>query len=172
MTWLDDGVKKALFDYLSNIGQNIESGHGLVVCGPYGVGKSAVLALVAMATLHYWKEKDVLAYRSARYMTAYELCRSCAKNDEHYSKTKNLSLLLIDDFGAEYSHDWPLSTLNAIIDYRYMNYSPTCLSTNISSARLANAGSDEYARYGRIIDRMNEAKDFLLVEIDAASQRK
>ena len=172
MTWLSDEVMKSLRGYLYNIGQNVESGRGLVICGPYGVGKSAILAFVAMAILDYWKKNDLLGYRTAKYFTTYELCRICARDDDQYYKLKKTSLLLIDDFGAEYSHDWPLSTLNAIVDQRYMNQMPTCFATNISSARLANAGSDEFARYGRIIDRMNQAEDFLILEINAPSQRK
>lgn len=172
MTWLSKEVMASLMDYLMNIGKNIESGKGLVVCGPYGVGKSAILAFVAMAILDYWKRNGLLGYRTARYFTTYELCRSCSRDDEQYYRIKRSSLLLVDDFGAEYSHDWPLSTLNAIVDQRYMNRMPTCFATNISSARLANSGSEEFSRYGRIIDRMNESNDFLIIEIDATSQRK
>lgn len=172
MTWLSERTIATLREYLVNIGKNIESGRGLVLSGSYGVGKTAILVMVAKAAMYFWQDNDLFSNRSAKYITAYELCRACARDDEMYYRMKRTSLLLIDDFGAEYAHDWPLSTFNAIIDQRYANFYPTCIATNISAARMANIGSEEYAKYGRLIDRMNQSDSFLLVEINAKSQRK
>lgn len=103
---------------------------------------------------------------------AYDLVRFGSRNDEYYYDIREKDVLMIDDLGAEYSHDFPLSTFIAVMEYRHANCLSTFITTNMSTEKLSDISSDEHRKYSRIIDRLCDSNRFDLLEIDEKSLRK
>ena len=47
------------------------------------------------------------------------------------NKIRSVSLLVLDDMGAEYQNDWVLNKVDAIITHRYNEMLPIIITTNL-----------------------------------------
>ena len=73
------------------------------------------------------------------------------------NKFKECKLLIIDDLGGEKTTDRSKEFLQSIIDYRYSNYLPVIITTNLSADELK-------MRYDeRTIDRLRDICEFLTI---------
>lgn len=96
--------------------------------------------------------------QSIRWVTAGSLSRGIAYDEDAFNALARAGRLVIDDLGTEYQDqkDRYLATLSELLDARYGNQRPTCLTTNL--------GPDEFkARYGeRLASRINEDGAFIV----------
>lgn len=107
-----------------------------------------------------------------RFVDAYIMARVLVGSDESEIKELgSVKLLLIDDLGTEYGHDWPMSAINHLFNKRYGDLLTTCVSTNISMSRFDREEADT-AKYSRIFDRWMDSTAYTFLEINAESQRK
>lgn len=147
-------------------------GLGLILSGPKGVGKTSMLSIIAKAALH----KRAASDSDIKFIDAYLLSRVLVKDDyDSQVKIRRLThckLLLVDDLGTEYGHEWPMSAINHLFNVRYGECLATCVTTNISKNRFENTESDT-GKYDRMFDRwMDSTSYYGFLEINAESQRK
>ena len=117
--------------YVDNLEANLKSGKGLILRGPAGTGKTSIA--VSILTLSKGDRVAVLNYEQ---------------------KLRNIPLLLLDDFGAEYSKsDWVHTKVESIIIGRYHDMKPVILTTNYNNDQT----KDHYSE--RVIDRLR-GKDY------------
>lgn len=135
--------------YSDNLKSNIEAGKGLILRGPAGTGKTSI----AVSLL-----KEVIALGKSCMMISMpnllDTMLSLSKGDNvafmnYEQKLRSIPLLLLDDFGAEYSKsEWVATKVDSIIIDRYNNMRSIILTTNYSE----NWTKDHYSQ--RIYDRL------------------
>jgi DNA replication protein DnaC len=142
--------------YLDDIPQHLEAGHGLLLLGPTGTGKTGALALVAAAC----HDRLRLSAREVRYETGTRLMRllldrkasvddeSCDRDDHGYPAWR---VLLLDEFGSAYEHDYAFAALDDYLGWRYDQKLTTCVATNLDPAALKSSPN-----YERLVDRWRE----------------
>ena len=140
--------------YKDNLETNIESGKGLILRGPAGTGKTSIAVSIL---------KEVLALKRGCMMISMpsllDIMHTLSNGDrvaflKYEQKLRNIPLLLLDDFGAEYSKsDWVHNKVESIIIGRYHDMKPVILTTNHNDAQT----KDHYSE--RVIDRLR-GKDY------------
>ena len=135
--------------YVDNLEANLKSGKGLILRGPAGTGKTSI----AVSLL-----KEVIALGKSCVMISMpnllDTMLSLSKGDNvafmnYEQKLRSIPLLLLDDFGAEYSKsEWVATKVDSIIIDRYNNMRSIILTTNYSE----NWTKDHYSQ--RIYDRL------------------
>ena len=136
-------------DYRQNLEQNLSTGKGLILRGPAGTGKTSLGVCLL---------KEVLAIGKGCLMISMpnllDNMLTLSKGDSvafmsYEQKLRNIPLLLLDDFGAEYSKsEWVAAKVESIIIDRYNRMRPIILTTNYSEGWT----KDHYSQ--RIYDRL------------------
>lgn len=121
--------------YSDNLKSNIEAGKGLILRGPAGTGKTSIAVSILKQAMAL--DKGCLMISMPNLL---DTMLTLSKGDNiaylrYEQKLRNISLLLLDDFGAEYSKsDWVPSKVESIIIDRYNRMKPIILTTNYSDA--------------------------------------
>lgn len=162
-------------DYIDNFRTYKKQGHGMVVMGSVGNGKTLLLAAIVNALL----EKDVVVvYRSVPNL----LTKIKSTFDPHpkitvaeiHAAIRDVDLLMLDDLGAEQTFrvqgeermsDFAESSLYEIVDDRYRWKLPTIVTTNYETTNKLRTRVGE-----RIYDRLLETCEF--VGVTASSYRR
>lgn len=136
-------------DYRQNLEQNLSTGKGLILRGPAGTGKTSLGVCLL---------KEALAIGKGCLMISMpnllDNMLTLSKGDSvafmsYEQKLRNIPLLLLDDFGAEYSKsEWVAAKVESIIIDRYNRMRPIILTTNYSEGWT----KDHYSQ--RIYDRL------------------
>lgn len=136
-------------EYSNNLKENLDTGKGLILRGPAGTGKTSI----AVSLL-----KEVIALGKSCMMISMpnllDTMLSLSKGDNvafmnYEQKLRSIPLLLLDDFGAEYSKsEWVSAKVESIIIDRYNRMKPIVLTTNYSETWT----KDHYSQ--RIYDRL------------------
>lgn len=143
-----DGIREnhdLICDYLDNLKENVADGRGLILSGPTGTGKSGVLALIA---------KQAESIGSCKYLTVTRLMRGLIdisrkqSNENDMQSYPRWKLLLLDEFGSAYEHDYVFAAFEDYIGWRYDNKLATCIATNLTPEGLKSAPN-----YARMLDR-------------------
>lgn len=140
--------------YVDNLEANLKSGKGLILRGPAGTGKTSIAVSIL---------KEVLALNRGCMMISMpsllDIMLTLSNGDRvaflnYEQKLRNIPLLLLDDFGAEYSKsDWVHKKVESIIIGRYHDMKPVILTTNYNNEQT----KDHYS--GGVIDRLR-GKDY------------
>ncbi|MDU2806075.1 MAG: ATP-binding protein [Veillonella sp.] len=126
-----DAVKK----YSDNLKANLDSGKGLILRGPAGTGKTSIAVSILKQAMELGKGCLMISMPNL-----LDTMLTLSKGDNvaylrFEQKLRNIPLLLLDDFGAEYSKsDWIPSKVESIIIDRYNRMKPIILTTNYSDA--------------------------------------
>lgn len=126
-----DVVKK----YSDNLKSNLDSGKGLILRGPAGTGKTSISVSILKQAMALGKGCLMISMPNL-----LDTMLTLSKGDNvaylrFEQKLRNIPLLLLDDFGAEYSKsDWVPSKVESIIIDRYNRMKPIILTTNYSDA--------------------------------------
>lgn len=161
--------------YVGEIENNIESGKGLVLTGGFGAGKTTILSYIARKAFEVGKfegVRDGEKFIPMRYVQKYDIRFSSVHNliqrlmDGKAGQYQKSDLLLLDDFGWEYSHKFPASHLLNFMEYRYSHRLATCVTTNLSVEQLKK--SDTYAH---LVDRWRDKKVYQVIQVAGRSQR-
>ena len=122
--------------YLENFDKVMSEGHGLLLWGDNGVGKTSAAALLAMEVRR--RGKSVLFITSSEYV---ESVVSKYRFDEFTTiaeRAKNVDLLVIDDFGKEYrdKRGWTDRMFEDLLRHRSARLRPVILTMNVTMDRL------------------------------------
>lgn len=143
---------------------------GTLLAGPTGTGKTtaavwllrrAYAAGKACVDLDSFGDGQVVSARyavpSARFVSAGDLFAEVfAKRP--LGEFERCDLLVIDDWGMAYETDWPLSTLDGLLDHRWRELRSTVVTTNLRpTPRAQPDGSSFEERYRRAFSRLCDA---------------
>lgn len=136
-------------DYRDNLAEYMNTGKGLILRGPAGTGKTSLAVCIL---------KEVMKLNTVAMMISMpnllDTMLTLSKGDRvaylaYEQKLKHIPMLLLDDFGAEYSKsDWVAAKVESIIIERYNSMRPIIITTNYSDQWT----KDNYS--GRIYDRL------------------
>lgn len=156
---VDGRIREQIGNYLRDFDQHRAKGHGLLLTGTVGVGKTYILALVMKQAYSGW----------AHFCYCQDLFDVLIpKTEEQKTKLWRLEtdeVLCLDGFGEAWEHDWPYSKFELFVEKRKAARKVTCLSTNLSMKDLRGN-----SRYARVVDRLKTC--CYPFELDGASRRK
>lgn len=136
-------------DYRQHLEENLNTGKGLILRGPAGTGKTSLGVCLLKEALAIGKGCLMLSMPNL-----LDNMLTLSKGDNvafmsYEQKLRNIPLLLLDDFGAEYSKsEWVAAKVESIIIDRYNRMRPIILTTNYSDSWT----KDNYSQ--RIYDRL------------------
>lgn len=136
-------------EYRQNLEQNLNTGKGLILRGPAGTGKTSLGVCLLKEALAIGKGCLMLSMPNL-----LDNMLTLSKGDNvafmnYEQKLRNIPLLLLDDFGAEYAKsEWVSAKVESIIIDRYNRMRPIILTTNYSEGWT----KDHYSQ--RIYDRL------------------
>lgn len=122
--------------WIANIQENIAKGYGLILCGPFGSGKSCISVVLA---------KEVIGREGTALKIAARDLVSLAINDPVFdpdftwmARAREVDLLLMDDLGAEHTTEFSKATIEKVIRERLESCRSLVVSTNLNSEQLMN----------------------------------
>lgn len=136
-------------DYRQRLEENLSTGKGLILRGPAGTGKTSLGVCLLKEALEIGKGCLMISMPNL-----LDNMLTLSKGDSvafmsYEQKFRNIPLLLLDDFGAEYSKsEWVATKVESIIIDRYNRMRPIILTTNYSDSWT----KDNYSQ--RIYDRL------------------
>lgn len=148
----DDGLNPEMLAkarrYADNFPRFLERGHGLLLFGNVGTGKTYYAACIANQLIQS-------GYRVKMTNFPKLVAKMQADFGSDMISTLNAyDLLIIDDLGVERSTPYMQEQVYAIIDERYRSKKPLIVTSNISAAELKNPPDMNAQRiYGRIMER-------------------
>lgn len=150
-------------EYADNFEHNEKTGKGIYFEGTNGTGKTHLAVAISLQLIN--KGVPVICKSSidllADVKKAYDKAGDISENAviDIYRK---VDLLIIDDLGKEQCTPWTVSTLYAILDYRYKDMKPTIITTNYNEEmlikRLTPQGGDSLNAEA-IVSRFRECND-------------
>lgn len=120
----------AVKEYLLNREENFRTGHGLILMGAVGCGKTHLGCAVLNCAL---EDK----YRAAYWNVPQNLEMLMAGGADEIDQSRVLykallaQVLLMDDLGAEKPSEWTRKELMIILDERYRANKPTIITSNL-----------------------------------------
>lgn len=135
--------------YADNLKYNLDFGKGLILRGPAGTGKTSIAVSVLKRAIDMGKGGMMISMPNL-----LDNMLTLSKGDnvafmDYERKLRNIPLLLLDDFGVEYSKsEWVSAKVESIIIDRYNRMKPIVLTTNYSDSWT----KDHYSQ--RIYDRL------------------
>jgi DNA replication protein DnaC len=145
----NQGAYRIVNDYRQHLEQNLSTGKGLILRGPAGTGKTSLGVCLLKEALKIGKGCLMISMPNL-----LDNMLTLSKGDSvafmsYEQKLRNVPLLLLDDFGAEYSKsEWVAAKVESIIIDRYNRMRPIILTTNYSDSWT----KDNYSQ--RIYDRL------------------
>ncbi len=155
-------LSAALAKYAAEFRQHLSDGHGLLLYGSVGTGKTYLAACVANAVID-------LGY-SARMTNFSDISNDLWNAEDkavYMAELRRFDLLILDDLGAERKNEYMQEIVYNVIDARYRAGRPVIVTTNLSQDELAKPAE---IGYGRIYDRILER--CLPVKVDGQSRRR
>ena len=136
-------------DYRQHLEENLNTGKGLILRGPAGTGKTSLGVCLLKEALEIGRGCLMISMPNL-----LDNMLALSKGDSvafmsYEQKLRNIPLLLLDDFGAEYSKsEWVAAKVESIIIDRYNRMRPIILTTNYSDSWVEGNYSQ------RIYDRL------------------
>ncbi len=170
-------ARKELLIKIASIYNGYKAGDkvkGLYVYGPYGCGKSYMLAWLASKLAQ--DDVDVIFAYYPDLVRKLKNAIGEGTLEEQVASLKNIDVLVIDDIGGESNSDFIRDeVLGAILQTRMMNEALTFMSSNLEPKLLIehlSSGSKEVdlVKGTRIFERIKTLMDF--VELKDNSYRK
>jgi DNA replication protein DnaC len=121
----------------------------LLFWGDVGTGKSFTAACIANELIQ--REQSVIMTSFVKILQ--DLWDKKTDEQGYMAKFERVSLLIIDDLGAERNTDYALEKVYNVIDSRYRSGKPMILTTNLSLSEIMDTMD---MRYKRVYDRILE----------------
>ena len=160
-TWagLAPEIKKTMLIYCQTLRARLVKGHGLIISGGVGGGKTSALALIAHAFVANTALGDAgrggLLYVEAAQLTEW---LSAWEPTEKTDAVEYASLLLFDDLGTEHADARVAAKLNLLMDRRWKKKRSTVVTTNLTKEELTASGQQ-----ARLLDRLSGRAPWLVV---------
>lgn len=152
-------LMEEISDFLEAIQTKIQDARGLYISGPFGVGKTYLLGALANSLASIG-----IAVTMIHYPTFATELKSLIGQDSRLfdaiSKIKQVSVLIIDDIGAESNSAWLRDdVLGVILEHRMKESLPTFFTSNFSMRELelhlsSIRDADEPMKAKRIMERV------------------
>lgn len=147
------GKRKAVVAYVESLGDNIQSGRGLMLTGGVGTGKTHIA--VAVARLACQQDDwgfDVLFLNVPNFLRYIREGYSADDGREPMvlQRLGRADLIVLDDIAAEKSTDWAADLLYQIVNHRYENMLATFVTANVTLDMLKDRLGE------RIVSRLYE----------------
>ena len=145
----NQGAYRIVNDYRQRLEENLSTGKGLILRGPAGTGKTSLGVCLLKEALEIGNGCLMISMPNL-----LDNMLTLSKGDSvafmsYEQKLRNVPLLLLDDFGAEYSKsEWVAAKVESMIIDRYNRMRPIILTTNYSEGWT----KDHYSQ--RIYDRL------------------
>ena len=151
---LDDGTNSAMRyarNYVAHWRELKERGHGLLLWGGVGTGKTFAAACIANALTE--QGVPVLMTNFVKILNSLSGMFSEDRN-KYLSSFNQFPLLIIDDLGIERSSEFAQEQVYSIVDSRYLSRLPFIITTNLALSELQDPPDLARARiYDRILER-------------------
>lgn len=136
-------------NYVDKFSLMKEKNQGLLFYGSVGTGKSFTSACIANALLN--RGTTVVMTSFVKLLQDIQMDKE--QEDRYMRIMETVSLLIIDDLGAERNTPYALEKVYNVIDTRVRSNLPMILTTNLSMDQMQNPESMEYSRiYDRIFE--------------------
>ena len=136
------------FKYSLHLSEHIRNGRGLILMGPVGTGKTCIAISILRTAINQGYNGYLISMTSL-FDTLMVLSKGPS---EHFLKfenmIKNTPLLVLDDFGAEYSSEWVKQKVTSIISERVEREKSIIITSNLSISQIKNSYD------GRLYDRL------------------
>lgn len=144
------------YQYASHIKANAAAGKGLLFFGEVGRMKTTLAVCIACEALRQGLGVYFISMPELLdTMISMSRNRDNSELRKFEERIKNVTFLILDDFGAEYPRDWVLNKVDAIITNRYNNMKPVIITTNM----LPNEIKERYVQ--RVYDRLRSTSKIL-----------
>jgi DNA replication protein DnaC len=137
-------------------------GHGMMIIGPTGTGKSSAAALTAKAVVEAGK---TIAWRYVPDLLD-AMSGSAVTRLPEIKRLTAVDVMFLDDFGVRQIADWEVGYLDQIVEARYRARKPMVLTTNLTTRQIQEDG-----RLDRMVDRWKERTASNLVVLSGESMR-
>ncbi len=167
-------IAESLTGFNDHQQQNIELGKGMLILGPVGTGKTSAMVVILKNILgkfsHEWSSEPGFRIRrpdfDILFTNSNKIYNSIFRKDYDFiARCREAKVLMIDDFGREYYHDFPFSEFEDIVEYRYAHMLSTFVTSNLTPDALTNDDN-----YQRVVDRWRECNE--IIQITGPSMRK
>ncbi len=144
------------YRYAMHLKENAAAGKGLLFFGEVGRMKTTLACCVAHEAI-----KQGLGVFFISMPELLDTMVTMAKNRDgtelrkFENKIKDVTFLILDDFGAEYPKDWVLNKVDAIITNRYNAMKPVIITTNM----LPDEIRERYVQ--RVFDRLRSTSKII-----------
>ena len=144
------------YTYAMHLKENAAAGKGLLFFGEVGRMKTTLAVCVAKEAIKQGLGVFFISMPELLdTMISMSRNRDSTELQKFEKKIKNVTFLILDDFGAEYPKDWVLNKVDASITHRYNNLKPVSITTNM----LPNEIKERYVQ--RVYDRLRSTSQIL-----------
>lgn len=161
-------VLEAVTDFLGQVQDDMHLARGMYLTGPFGVGKTYLLGALANALVYLNIDVTMV-----HYPTLTNEMKALIKSDNgvyiELKKLQRVSVLILDDVGAESNSAWLRDDiLSVILESRMKESLPTFFTSNFSMNELeqhlaSTREADEPVKAKRLMQRVRYlAKEFYL----------
>ena len=117
--------------YADNFKENINNGVGVIFSGSVGRLKTTMAVAILQSVIQQgWQGYFISMPELLDKLVSFAKGDSKGRADFE-NKIRSVSLLVLDDMGAEYQNDWVLNKVDAIITHRYNEMLPIIITTNL-----------------------------------------
>lgn len=107
-------------------------GASMILAGPPGTGKTTA-AVWCLRRLYRHRISQGRGAARARFVKMRDLFAAVFDKDRAtIARAEDADILVLDDWGTAYEHEWPLAELDALIDRRWEEMRPTIVTTNMN----------------------------------------
>lgn len=117
--------------YADNFKENMNNGVGVIFSGSVGRLKTTMAVAILQSVIKQgWQGYFISMPELLDKLVSFAKGDSKGRADFE-NKIRSVSLLVLDDMGAEYQNDWVLNKVDAIITHRYNEMLPIIITTNL-----------------------------------------
>lgn len=155
--------------YATSVVAHPEHGRGLYLGGPVGTGKSQALGWLTRRIIFHAKsnpwssstdpatgETIPMSWLKPFFVHADDLVEDLHRDRKLVQRAERCGVLLIDDLGSSYEHDYATAGIASLIERRYSDKSPLVVTSNWKPEELKKRPGWE-----RTADRLKEMCEVL-----------
>lgn len=140
---------------------------GIYLWGDVGAGKSSIAGLMALFLKRYFYGEILFTGCSEMIAEIY------SRKDSPSNRYKECQVLVLDDLGKEYHHEYGVSRLHEVIEYRYSRLLTTIVTSNLSQLDLIEKAkrTNTEGLWKSMADRLRDEKWMKTRKVSGMSKR-